>query len=166
MRPNMRVPPMLWAVVASAALSIGSRSPATVPGQEPQDPPPAPSSASAPAPHAFEGVYELRRRVIDGVVDPKPSTGHLVITRQHLFVCLAAPGPDPELPLLRAGVRTWAPDPDGVSTTVRLGWFTDADGSVQIEKPGTLEKRRVELFRGGLRLYQDRDSHLDFERVE
>ncbi|MBL9079225.1 MAG: hypothetical protein JNL08_17115 [Planctomycetes bacterium] len=152
------------AIVAAAALLLPFAA-------APQDPPTAPVPAAAPAagrpkPHAFEGVYELRRRTIGGVLDPQPSKGWLVITQRHLFVCLAAPGPDPDLPLLRTGVRTWTADSDQLQTTVAMGWYTDADGNVQIEAPGRVETRRLEIVRGGVRLWQDRRDHLDFERVE
>lgn len=127
----------------------------------PQDPGP-----QGVAPHRFEGVYELRQRVVDGKADAKPATGYLAITHRHLFVQLASPGPDPELPLLRSGVRTWTAKGDQLNGVVRLGWYTDGDGGVHLESPGATEQRRLELLRGMVRLYQDEHSYLEFERVE
>lgn len=156
--------PMFHAIrLALPAAALAFAFAAQEPAPAPQDPKPA---AAAPAPHAFEGVYELRRRVVGGVVDTKASSGYLAITRRHLFVCLAADGADPDLPLLRAGVRTWTAQDRILQTTVRLGWYTDADGHVRLEQPGTEEKRRLELLRGLVRLHQDEHSYLEFERVE
>jgi len=162
---TMPMPRCLRLALPTAALTFaflaGRQEPA------PQDPPSqAPSTLARPAPHRFEGVYELRRRVTAGIADPQPSSGFLAITRRHLFVTLAAPGPDPDLPLLRASARTWTAKDDIVQTTVRLGWYTDANGSVLLEKPGTEEKRRLEVLLGIVRLHQDERSYLEFERVE
>ncbi len=147
----------LFAVALVSALAAG-----------PQDPKPATPAppAEAVTPHPFEGVYQLRRRVVAGVIDNQPSTGYLAITRRHLFIQLAAPGPDPDLPLLRAGVRTWAAKDGALQTTVRIGFYTDADGNVLLEKPDTVELRRLELLRGGVRVRVDEHNYLDFERVE
>jgi hypothetical protein len=147
-----------------------------------QDPPPAPvpappsvappaPAAKPPAPparHPIEGVYELRARIVGGKKATVPSRGWLAITQRHLFLCLSAPGTDPDAPLLRAGVRTWQPEQEAgsVRTTVQLGWFTDKDGTVHLERTGTAERRRIDLIRGGVRVAQDDHNFLEFERVE
>lgn len=141
-----------------------------------QDPPPVPPAAAAPAqqPHAprgparhpLEGVYALRARFVDGEKVRAPSQGWLALTRRHLFLCVSAPGADAEVPLLRAAVRTWEGDGAQASTTVRMGWFTDRDGTVHVEQPGTVERRRIEAIRGGVRIAQDDRNFLEFERVE
>ncbi len=143
-----------------------------------QDPPPAtppgtPAASPAtkgepgrPARHPLEGVYELRRRVVNSEPEAKPSKGLLAITQRHLFLQLAAPGPDPDLPLVRASARTWRPLEHNVTTTIRLGWFTDANGGLHAEPPGGEEQRRIELVQGGVRVLQDDRNWLEFERVE
>ncbi|MBX3464347.1 MAG: hypothetical protein KF830_14355 [Planctomycetes bacterium] len=136
----------------------------------PQDPKPAAAgpqdSAAAAVPHPLEGVYVLRRRLIGGVVDKQPSQGYLAVTKRHLLLCLAAPTPDPDLPLVRAAVRSWSAKDDVLSTTVRMGWYTDANGKLYVEKADTVEQRRIDLMRGGLRLRQDDNNYLEFERIE
>ncbi len=114
----------------------------------------------------MEGVYELRRRVVNNQPHALPSHGYLAITQRHLFLYLAAPSLDPALPLVRASVRTWQPQKELVRTTIKLGWFTDQEGVVHLERPGTEEPRRLELIRGGLRVLQDERNWLEFERVE
>lgn len=141
-----------------------------------QDPPPAkaPAPAQAPAPtpagrparHPLEGVYGLRARIIDTRKDATECRGYLAITQRHLFLCLAAPGPNPDLPLVRTGVRTWQPDGEQVTATIALGWFTDKDGALHAEQPGTLERRRIEPIQGGVRVLQDARNWLEFERIE
>jgi hypothetical protein len=131
----------------------------------PQEPTPAPSLAR-PTSHPFEGVYELRRRVAAGIENLKPGSGFLAITHRHLFVSFAAPGNDPDLPLLRSSTRTWTAKDDVLQMTVQLGWYTEADGTVRVEQPGTVEKRRLEVLRGLVRLCQDDRNYLEFERVE
>jgi hypothetical protein len=137
----------------------------------PQDPVPVPPAPAAtpgqtPARARLEGVYQLRARIVDGKKITAPSQGWLAITRRHLFVCLSAPGADPDAPLLRAGVRAWQADGEAVRTTVRLGWFTDRDGEVHVERAGTEERRRIEPIQGGVRVVQDERNFLEFERVE
>ncbi|MEO6597892.1 MAG: hypothetical protein ABIP94_24380 [Planctomycetota bacterium] len=149
--------------------------------QQAQDPPPSPSPSPSPVPvttrapakvpgkpepHVLEGFYELRKRVIGGRDEPKPSRGYLAITRRHMLLCLAGPGSDPDLPLLRAGVRTWHPDADKLCTEVALGYYTDERGGIHVEAPGTAEVRRFFIGRGIVRLYQDESSFLEFERIE
>lgn len=126
----------------------------------------APAPAGVPAAHPFEGVYTLRARVAGGRKDEQPSRGYLAITKRHVFLCLAAPGPDAEQPLLRAGVRTWKPDGEFMNGTVQLGWFNDVEGEMHLEPPGTPERRRVQRIQGGLRIMQDATSWLEFERIE
>lgn len=139
-----------------------------------QDPPPAkpaaPAAVAAPAAQPMlEGVYELRRRIANGTEIAAKSTGYVAITKRHLFVCLVAEGPTPELSLLRAGVRTWQVGTDQrYRTECKLGYFTDAEGGIHVEAPGTVEQKRIEWDgeRRVLRIWQDDQSHLEFERVE
>jgi hypothetical protein len=63
-------------------------------------------------------------------------------------------------------VRTWTAQGDVVQTTVSMGWYTDGDGDVHLEKTGTIEQRRLERLRGLVRLYQGENTYLEFERVE
>lgn len=151
------------------------------PTQEPQSPP-APTAPTAPAsptppaaakpvdpvPHSpLEGVYTLHSRTIDGNPAGLRSRGYVAITRRHLLLCLVGEGADTGKPLLRAGVRSWEPEKDDlVRTEFRLGFFTDAKGGIFIEPPGTAEVKRIELIRGGVRIWQDERSYLDFERLE
>lgn len=148
--------------------------------QEPQPapPPPRPESGQAPAPgalqpppgaparHPLAGVYELRRRVVDGLAETRPSRGYLAITNRHMFLCLAGPGTDDNKPLLRAGVRTWAQRGDAIESIVKIGYYTDAEGGIHVEPPATAEKRRISMERGLLRIHQDGRNLLEFERVE
>jgi hypothetical protein len=120
-----------------------------------------------PKAHPLEGVYVLRERVLDGKTSPIHSTGYLCLTGRHLFLQLGAPGKDASSVLLRSGVRTWVPrDGGNMQTTVLVGWATDDDGTIHFEKPGTIEQRRIEAIRGGVRVTQDGRNWLDFERVE
>jgi len=141
-----------------------------------QDPPAgADNSASklpaaievAPKPHAIEGVYLLRSRTIDGVVMAQRSRGYVAVTRRHMLICLVAEGPDPKLPLLRSGVRTWQPDRDNMfRTEVKLGFYSDVKGGMHIDAPGNAEIKRIDVERGLLRIWQDDRSNLEFERIE
>lgn len=141
--------------------------------QDPQKPAPPPPPAVAKqepvgrAPrHALEGVYRLVARVVDDKKDGGGSRGYLAITQRHLFLCLAAAGPDRDIPLVRAGVRTWKVKDDLVGATIQLGWFNDKDGHIVVEPPGTEERRQIQLIQGGLRVTQDDHNWLEFERVE
>jgi len=143
--------------------------------QEPGKPPPAPAPASTaqapaetkvPAPSPLEGVYALRTRTKNGVPEVQRSRGYVAITRRHLLICLVAPGADPELPLVRAGVRTWKKQEELVHTEIELGFYTDAGGAIHLEEHGKKEPRRIELVRGLLRIWQDARDYLEFERIE
>ncbi len=160
---------LFGAALAAAAIVCAPQDPPPAPPAAPPAPPAAESPTrvvGTPARHELEGVYELRARIVEGKKATVPSTGWLAITRRHLFLCLAAPGADPDSPLLRAGVRTWHQQPEGVQTVVQLGWFTDKDGTLHLERAGTAERRRIELVRGGVRVAQDERNWLDFERIE
>lgn len=137
----------------------------------PQDPVPKPAPApkvvpGAPSRHPWEGVYRLRRRTIDGAVEARASRGYVAITQRHMFVCLAGPGADADLPLLRAGVRTWKQQEDAIESIVEIGYYTDAEGGIHVETPGVEEVRRITIDRGILRIHQDARNHLEFERIE
>jgi hypothetical protein len=141
-----------------------------------QDPPPAveraASKAEPPAevaakPHAIEGVYLLRSRTIEGVVTIQRSRGYVAVTKRHMLICLVAEGPDPKMPLLRSGVRTWQPDRDNMfRTEVKLGFYSDVQGGMHIDVPGNAEVKRIDVERGLLRIWQDDRSNLEFERIE
>lgn len=136
------------------------------PAAEAPAPPPAKAPPGKPFRHPTEGVYELRARIMNGKRDELPSRGFLAITGRHLFLTVAAPGRDPDLPLVRSSVRTWTPQNDKAATTIQLGWFTDQDGTLHVEPPGTVEVRSIELTQGGVRVKQDDRNWLEFERVE
>jgi hypothetical protein len=147
--------------------------PVEKPAEKPASTPANSASAPAPAdvaghakPNPLEGVYRLTARVIAGKRDAGTCRGYLAITQRHLFLCLAAPGPDRDTPLLRAGVRTWKAVDGGTEASIQLGWYNDKDGKLHLETPGTEERRRVEFIQGGLRVLQDDHNWLEFERVE
>ncbi len=125
-----------------------------------------PPDAAQPTRHPFEGVYELRRRMVAGAIDPRTGSGYAAITSRHLFLCILGPGVNASRPLLRADVRGWKPIDNGIQTEVKLSYFNDADGNVIVARPGERATRRVDLARGLLRIYQDDLSYLEFERVE
>ena len=128
-----------------------------------QDPRPLPGQKPPPP---LAGVYELRKRIVDGTEDSRPSRGYLVLTARHMLLCVAAPGKRPDLPLVRAGMRQWSDGGDALKTVVKLEYYTDGDGDLHLEKPGTEERRRVERMAGGLRVVQGDRSWLEFERIE
>jgi hypothetical protein len=126
---------------------------------------PTPPVAS-PAPHAFVGVYRLRERVVDGTRVLRPSHGHLFVSQRHLCLAVAAPTDDPDHLLLRTAVRSFRLAGNELTMTTLTGWFTDAEGTVHIERVGHTEQRRLEPLQGGVRLQQDLRNWLDFERIE
>jgi hypothetical protein len=143
----------------------------TAPAAPPTTPPALTSASSIESPgarqrHPTEGVYALRRRVVGARVEGQPAAGYLAITGRHLFLSVAAPGPDPGKPLLRAAVRSWQQDRDLTKLTVLNGWLTDGEGKVVVERPGHEEMRGIELIQGGLRIKQDERNWLEFERIE
>jgi hypothetical protein len=127
---------------------------------------PEKTAASAPKPDPLQGVFRLRTRMIAGTPDSAGISGYVAVTQRHMLLVLAGPGTDPDYPLLRAGVRTWKRQQDGIDAVVELGFFTDEDGDIYVEEPGGKETRRVELARGTLRIWQDARSYLEFERLE
>lgn len=140
--------------------------PATTPAANAANAPSTKAPATARTPHPLEGVYALRARMLDGKAERQQSRGFVAITQRHLFLCFASPGPTPQMPLLRAGVRTWKAADTFVDGVVELGWFTDVDGKVVAERAGANERRRVDVIPGGIRIWQDNRNWLDFERVE
>ena len=168
LHPSLCVVPLLVALGA-AAWRAQEPSP-----QEPSPPPPPPPASSPDKSdkvpgkdsHPLEGVYELRKRFVGGRADPQPGSGYVAITHSHMFLFLAAPGPHPSQPLLRSGVRTWEPRGELVQTKIVMGYYTNQDGTVRIEKPGTEEIRRVDVERGRVRIHQDGKNWLEFERIE
>ena len=163
-------------LLLTAALFVG-REPAP---QEPQPSPPAkqepkPKAGSAQevetpgeprARHRFEGVYRLASRVVDGTTHKRDNRGYLVITKRHLFLSLAAPGTDREHPLVHAGVREWRETRDGVEMVMKLDYHSDTDGKIVLQEFDSQEVRRMQLQRGGIRVYQGDQSWLEFERIE
>lgn len=151
---------------------------------KPQDPPAKAPAAEAPgrggaAPaeagpiaqdresrHEIEGVFTLKRRVVNGNPDARPGTGYVAITRGHLLVCLAGPGASRDTPLVTASVQSWEAKEQGFATEVKLGFFSDVDGELHLEPRGLRQVRRIEVARGLLRVYQNDRSYLEFERVE
>jgi hypothetical protein len=136
-------------------------------GSQPAANPTVPVAEVMPKPHAIEGVYLLRSRTIEGVAMTQRSRGYVAITKKHMLICLVAEGPDPKLPLLRSGVRTWQPDRDNMfRTEVKLGFYSDVQGGMHIDAPGNAEIKRIDVERGLLRIWQDDRSNLEFERIE
>ncbi|MCR9244536.1 MAG: hypothetical protein NXI31_05850 [bacterium] len=134
--------------------------------QEPGQKDPGTSSVKRLPRDPIEGVYRLLSRMIDGVPDPNAVRGYVAVTRRHMLLCLAARGPDPDYPLLRAGVREWQRRKRSFDTIVQMGFYTDADGEVHVEEPGTSQVRRIDVIRGKLRIWQEGNSYLEFERIE
>ena len=165
LHPSLCVVPLL---VALGAAAWRAQEPSPQEPSPPPPPPPAAASDKVPGkePHALEGVYELRKRFVGGRADPQPGSGYVAITRSHMFLFLAAPGTHPSQPLLRSGVRTWEPRGELVQTKIVMGYYTNQDGTVRIEKPGTEEIRRVDIERGRVRIHQDGKNWLEFERIE
>lgn len=181
----------LWFLCGSAGLVLWRSPGSQQPQSPPQGPPPAQTPAQLPAPTTgatpgatpqtgspaapaeapargpLEGFYALHSRTIDGTSTALRSRGYVAITRRHMMMCFVGEGADPDKPLLRAGVRSWeAAEHDQVNVECRLGFFTDDKGNVHVEPPGTAEVKRIERIRGGIRIWQDDRSYLDFERLE
>ena len=161
----MKTLAMLCALVGGMAFSVQDQRP-----QDPQKAPKARTESSEPKGipqrDPLEGLYELRARTVKSAPDLNRSRGYVAITRRHMLICLAGAGVDPDYPLLRAGVRSWGKRKEGIETVVKLGFFTDEDGEIHVEEPGALRVRRIDLIRGKLRIWQDDQSFLDFERIE
>lgn len=160
---------------------------------QPQDPrperPPAPPPDAAPLPvveepwvapvlrqdlpgrftppDPAEGVWRLRARSVAG--QPQPAgQGLLVIGRQHLQVHCQAPGAAPDVPLLRAGTYRWrrVDNLGGVQLTTLFGHFNQADGDVVLLPAGAVQRRRLMLLDGAIRIEQGPGDWLEFERAE
>ncbi|MFN6193741.1 MAG: hypothetical protein ACK5BN_07965 [Planctomycetota bacterium] len=151
---------------APAAPGPADAAPATTPSANAANAPRNKAPGTARTPHPLEGVYALRARMLDGKAERQQSRGFVAITQRHLFLCFASPGPTPQMPLLRAGVRTWKAADTFVDGVVELGWYTDLDGKVVAERAGANERRRVDVIPGGIRIWQDNRNWLDFERIE
>jgi hypothetical protein len=146
-------------VLLAAALFFGA--------QDPQPAPAPPQPVGKPPRHALEGVYELQKRVHEGATDPRQNRGYLVITNRHLFLSLVAPGVRADRPLVHSSVREWREaQEDVVRTTFKIDLWTDSGGDLHLEPAGKQELRRIEVVRGGVRVFQDDRSWLDFERIE
>lgn len=146
---------------ASALVHVQDPKPETAAPATVRETPPG-----TPERHRYEGVYELKRRVVDGIDDVKPNHGYLAITRRHLILTLAQPGLDDRLPLVHAGVRTWEDSGDDVRTTVKLDYYSDSGGTIHLMPRGKQEIRELRLIRGGLQVMQGTRTWLEFERIE
>lgn len=179
MKNSMRTLPSLAVLIAATALGWLAPHPQDPPGlQDPKKvvkPPgaetkpsekPAKKAIGKPDKHAIEGVYRLRKRVVNGVASTKPSSGYLAITTRHLFLNLMTPGTKPNLPLVHSAVREWRQERGELRTTAKLDYFTDSFGKIHIAPEGHQEARSVLLTLGGVRIIQGRHSYLEFERVE
>lgn len=162
----------VWFAGAALALLVAARAPQE-PQPKPQEPKPAPAQQAeeqkepVQPPHSpLEGVYELRRRVVENHEEVRPSRGYLVFSRRHMFLTVIAPAADGETPLCRSSVRGWRVKDDQIETEIRLGYLIDDHGQVQLEHAGDKEVRRIAVARGTLTIYQDDYSFLEFERVE
>jgi hypothetical protein len=112
------------------------------------------------------GIYELRSRGMGGLLLPDPGTGFLVIGRRHLLLCLQGPGPDPKVPLIRAGVRRFVRSGDDLRMTVVIGHYNVENGDMKLEIAGTEETRRMHIVGSLLRVEENKDNWLEFARVE
>jgi hypothetical protein len=175
----LRVPSLLAGAIAGAIVSPWLQDPVK------PAPPPAPAPvAEAPAAtppvtgapakavpgkpdkNALEGVYELKRRVGPAGPETRVSRGYLAITGRYMFMCIAAEGADGTTPLVHCGVRSWQTHQERVRTVALVGWLTDRDGAIKLERRGHEELRSIEPVRGGLRVMQPDNHWLEFERVE
>ncbi len=178
-------------LATSAFVALQDRTPAVpMPRQDPTPAVPAPppqdpkALAPVPEPHVspvlrgdlpgrftqhdpLEGVWRLQSRSVDGK-GADAGTGYMIIGRSHLIAQFLAPGPDPEVPLLRAGTYTWkrTDNRGGVRMTAVFGYFNDEDGDVLLEPRGKVEQRRFERTATTLRMHQGGLDWLDFVRVE
>jgi hypothetical protein len=154
-------PPPVPAPAPAEATAEPVAEPATEPVPKPAKPP-----LGTPARGPTEGVYALRRRISDGLVDAAACSGYMAITNRHLFLCVAEDSPASGRVLFRAGVRSWRPEKDRVRTTILNGWLTDADGGIVVERAGHEELRKIVLVKGGVQVKQDERNWLEFERIE
>jgi hypothetical protein len=114
----------------------------------------------------IEGIWRLTDRIINHKREGTRNKGWMAIGRQHLFLHLIGEGPDPAIPVLRAGVRIWERANGVVRTKVLAGHFNEFDGDLVLEKAGIVENRRFELLGATLRVYQDEGNYLEFVRAE
>lgn len=149
--------------VQSAPEKPDAEKPAT---DKPADGKTAPKVIGKPEPSPLEGVYQLRSRITAGVLNANPSRGYLAITNRHMLLSLASAGQDEAFPLLHSSVREWRKVGADVRTTVKLDYYTNNDGEVFLTPDGKQEVRRIQLIRGGVRVHQDGNSWLEFERIE
>lgn len=112
------------------------------------------------------GIYQLRSRGVGGVAMADPGSGYLVIGRRHLLLCLQGPGPNSEIPLIRAGVRKFVRSGDDLRMTAVIGHYNVENGDIKLEIAGTEEVRRTRIVGGLLRIEENRDNWLDFARIE
>lgn len=159
----MKTIAMLCALVGGVAFSMQDP-------QKAQDPQKTLTESSevkgTPRRDPLEGLYQLRSRTVKGAPDLNRVRGYVAITKRHMVICVAGAGSDPDYPLLRAGVRSWEKSKRGFETVLKLGFYTDDAGEIHVEEPGTAQVRRIDLIRGKLRIWQDDESFLDFERIE
>ncbi len=163
-----------WLVVLAVAGAFAIQEPEKA-KQQPQEPVKVAEGekskvVGAPKRDPLEGLYELRGRVVNGVQAPGRGRGYVSITHTHLLMVLAGAGSNADRPLLRAGVRKWKRSKKkgdkGVEMVAEIGFFTNVDGDIFLEKPGSKSVRRIDLARGRLRIWQDMRSYLEFERIE
>ena len=107
----------------------------------------------------FEWFAEEGKRAY-GQVIPNSAPG-----KRHLVLYLMGAGPDPAIPLLRAGVRKWRRFDDSLQLTTLAGHYTEKR-DVVVEPGGAVEMRRLEVIGGIIRIFQDGQGWLDFARIE
>ena len=113
----------------------------------------------------IEGFYRLRRVVRPGQGLPRVE-GYLWIGRRHLMLQLSGNTGNPRLPALQTGVRAYRTNGDTLVMTAMLGFRNDADGDIHLDATGATIERRFELVGPLLRIHEDDNSQLEFERVE
>lgn len=174
-----------WLLAVAAAFGWWQDPVAQEPAKDRPAPPPAGAPPLAPLAEPFvspvprldlqlratprdpiEGFWQLRDRVVGGRSEGTRSKGWLAVGRAHLLLHLLAEGPDPGVPILRAGVRQWQRDRELIRMTALAGHLNDADGDIVLEKAGLVETRRFELLGSVLRIVQDNGDRLEFVRIE
>jgi hypothetical protein len=83
-----------------------------------------------------------------------------------MFLQVSAQTALPELPLLRASVYRWRRVGRQVQLSVLLSHYNDTDGKIHLEPEAGVDLRDIEQLGDVLRIYQDKNSFLEFTRAE
>lgn len=115
-------------------------------------------------PSPLEGHYRLLTYTRPGA-PAVPTSGYLVVGRRHLSIHLQGQGPT-RLPALQSAYRSYRIVDNRLYTTSLIGYRTDADGVVRIEKAGMTQSHGFRLIGTKLTLRLEGDRVLEFERIE